>query len=115
MPAANTLQPDLARADLGGGAVNDEAAAQPQAACQPRKHPWLAGPPLASARVQLAATASRSGIALRAYDNVEEISTEWRGCRRAQLAVSLPYSRSSSSSYADDPVITERPVWDALP
>jgi hypothetical protein len=25
-----------------------------------------------------------------------------------------PYSRSSSSAYADDPVITERRVWDAL-
>ena len=31
--------------------------------------------------------------------------------RCAQLAVRLPYSRSSSSAYADDPVITERPVW----
>jgi CelD/BcsL family acetyltransferase involved in cellulose biosynthesis len=38
--------------------------------------------------VQLAATASRSGIALRAYDNVEEISTEWRGFEeRADLTV----------------------------
>ena len=88
MPAANALQPDLRRAHPGACAVNDEAAAQPQAACQPRKLPWIAGPPLASARLQLAATASRSGIELRAYDNVEEISTEWREFEdRADLTV----------------------------
>jgi hypothetical protein len=32
---------------------------------------------------------------------------------RANLS-RLPYSRSSSSAYADDPVTTERPVWDAF-